>query len=153
YKIVNTALCEIIASISRGYVPHDMSLLCTGRIDNESAESNIKDCLAMLYKNTEPSSVKRATLYVMGGRRVPVGILNSVVNSLQRMFRDEGVVEVSLLLDNSQHLNTHLLASVEEKTRFDKYDPLGEIIPEQNILDWEEIDSSPDIEIMIPNIE
>jgi cell division protein FtsZ len=44
-----------------------------------------------------------------------------------------------------------LLAAVCEKTRFDNYDPLGEVIPKENILDWDEMDSSPDIQITIPN--
>ena len=45
------------------------------------------------------------------------------------------------------------MAEVQETTRFDRYDPLSEIIPKQNILDWEEMDSSPDIEMIIPNLE
>jgi hypothetical protein len=45
------------------------------------------------------------------------------------------------------------MATVQDKTRFDKYDPLSEIIPQQNVLDWEELDSSPDIEMTIPNLE
>jgi hypothetical protein len=46
-----------------------------------------------------------------------------------------------------------LLAAVHDKTRFDNYDPLAEVIPRENMLDWEEMDSSPDIEITIPNLE
>jgi len=45
------------------------------------------------------------------------------------------------------------MASIQEDTRFDRYDPLGEIIPKDNVLDWDELESSPDIELMISNLE
>jgi hypothetical protein len=43
--------------------------------------------------------------------------------------------------------------AVQETARFDNYDPLAALIPRENILDWEEMESSPDIEFTIPNIE
>jgi cell division protein FtsZ len=153
HKITNVTLCEVISLVSSNYIQQDTSLLCTGRKDNRSAESHIKDCLAMLYGNIDPNTVNRATLYVMSGTQLPIGTINSIVNTLQRIFKDEGAVEVSLSVGSFQGLNVHLLASLKEKTRFDKYDPLGEIIPQEKTLDWEEMDSSPDIEITIPNIE
>jgi cell division protein FtsZ len=60
---------------------------------------------------------------------------------------------VILAMSNSERIKVHLMAEVQETTRFDRYDPLSEIIPKQNILDWEEMDSSPDIEMIIPNLE
>jgi hypothetical protein len=56
-------------------------------------------------------------------------------------------------MPNSQALRVHLLAAVHETTRFNNYDPLAEVIPRENTLDWEEMESSPDIEITIPNLE
>lgn len=153
HKTANVTLCEVISLVSSNYIEQDMNLLCTGRKDSRSAESHIKDCLAMLYGNIDPNTVNRATLYVMGGTQLPIGTINSVVNTLQRIFKDEEAVEISLSVASSQDLKVHMLVSVKEKTRFDKYDPLGEIIPQEKTLDWEEMDSSPDIEITIPNIE
>jgi cell division protein FtsZ len=63
------------------------------------------------------------------------------------------VIDVSIVMSRSQSLKVHLLAAIHEKTRFDSYDPLAAVIPRENILDWEEMESSPDIEITIPNIE
>jgi hypothetical protein len=45
------------------------------------------------------------------------------------------------------------VASAPQKTRFDRYDPLGNIIPKENVLDWDDLDSAPDIDLAIPNIE
>ena len=105
----------------------------------------------MLYENSDPSSIRMATLYLMGGTSLPVGTLNSISNTLQQIFKQQDVIDVTLAMPNSQSVKVHLLAAVCEKTRFDNYDPLGEVIPKENILDWDEMDSSPDIQITIPN--
>jgi hypothetical protein len=60
---------------------------------------------------------------------------------------------VSTYLSDSKETKTHLVASVVGNTKFDNYDPLAQIIPSENILDWDEMDSSPAIEIAIPNLE
>jgi hypothetical protein len=51
----------------------------------------------------------------------------------------------------SDGVRVHLVASAPQKTRFDRYDPLGDIIPDA--LDWDEPDSAPDIQLAIPRIE
>jgi hypothetical protein len=89
----------------------------------------------------------------MGGENVPIGILNFIVSTIQEIFTEEKTPEVVLAMSDSKRITVHLMATVQDKTRFDKYDPLSEIIPQQNVLDWEELDSSPDIEMTIPNIE
>jgi cell division protein FtsZ len=151
YDIINDAICEVVSSISITYIQNAVSLLCTGRQDNKSTESHVKDCLGMLYENSDPSAIRMATLYLMGGTSLPVGTLNSISNTLQQIFKQQDVIDVTLAMPNSQSVKVHLLAAVCEKTRFDNYDPLGEVIPKENILDWDEMDSSPDIQITIPN--
>jgi hypothetical protein len=89
----------------------------------------------------------------MGGENVPIGKLNFIVNTVQEIFTEEKTPEVVLAMSDSKGITVHLMATVQDKTRFDKYDPLSEIIPQQNVLDWEELDSSPDIELTIPNLE
>jgi len=153
YEITNRALCEIIASLSKRYIYPNMNLLCTSRIDTNSAELSIKDSIGMLYENADPTSIKKALLHVMGSERVPIGKLNSIVNNLQGIFKDHELTEVSMSSATSDNVRVHLMASIGDKSRFDKYDPIAEIIPKENVLDWEDMDSSPDIEIMIPNLE
>lgn len=153
YRITNRALSETIALICSGsYTCSDVSLLCTSN-NIGGAELSAKDSIAMLYQSTDASSVKSAVLYVMGGKKVPLGLLNSLSNTLQRIFKEDVNAGVTIALSNSSGTNVHLLASFDETTRFDDYDPLSRIIPEKNVLDWHDMDCSPDIEMAIPNLE
>jgi cell division protein FtsZ len=151
YDITNNALREVISSISSTHIQNSTSLLCTGRPSSKSVEAHVKDCLAMLYENSDTSAIRMATLYLMGGTALSVGTVNSIANTLREIFKQQEVIDVSIVMPNSQSLKVHLLAAVHEKTRFDNYDPLAEVIPRENILDWEEMESSPGIEITIPN--
>jgi cell division protein FtsZ len=155
YEITNASIYELLSSISKGYIQPKMSLLCMSRIRAPSAESSLQDSLAMLYQNTYPTSVKRAIIHIIGGRKVPIGVLGSLVGNLQGIFKEgsDADTEFSVSLSGTDNLRVHLMASIEGKTRFDKYDPISEIIPKENVLDWDELDSSPDIEIKIPNLE
>jgi cell division protein FtsZ len=92
-------------------------------------------------------------LYVIGGKKVPLGLLNSLVNTLRSIYGDEINSGATLVISNLDNKNVHLLASFGHMTRFDDYDPLSQIIPSNNVLDWEEMDCSPEIEMSITNIE
>jgi cell division protein FtsZ len=153
YRITNRALSDTIALICSGsYSCGDVSLLCTS--DNSGgAELSAKNSIAMLYQNADAGSVKSAVLYVLGGKNVPLGILNSLYNTLQKIFKEDANAGVAIALSNSDRTNVHLLASFDETTRFDDYDPLSQIIPEKNVLDWHDMDCSPDIEMTISNLE
>ena len=99
----------------------------------------------MLSQDADADSVKRAILYIMTGDKVPLGTLNSLINNLHAIFKHPASTEVVLAMVGSSKIAVHLMAAVEEKTRFDEYDPLGEIIPKENTLDWDELDSCPEI--------
>jgi len=152
FAITNNAIFEVIASISTGTVRPAMNILCTSRA-NSSSESSLRDSVAMLYDVVpNAGTVKRAMVYVMGGNRVPVGDLNKLVGYLQGIFQEEGATEVAMSsMAASDGVRVHLVASAPQKTRFDRYDPLGDIIPD--VLDWDEPDSAPDIKMAIPAIE
>jgi cell division protein FtsZ len=153
YQITNRALSETIGLICSGtYTYSDLSLLCTSN-NIGGAEFSAKDSVAMLYQNAHAGSVRSAMLYVMGGKNVPLGLLNSLFNTLQEIFKDDGNAGVAIAESNSGKTTVHLLASFDETTRFDAYDPLSRIIPNRNVLDWDDMDSSPDIEMAITNLE
>jgi cell division protein FtsZ len=65
----------------------------------------------------------------------------------------EPYTKVSDPLSASNNIHVHLMPSTEGETRFDRYDPISLIIPKENVLDWDEMDSYPDIDIKIPNLE
>jgi cell division protein FtsZ len=153
FAITNNAIIEVIGSISSGMVKPSMNVLCTSRA-RPSSESSLRDSLAMLYDTIpDASTIKRAMVYVMGGKRISIGELNKLVGCVRGIFKEDGSIEVGMLssISSSNSTRVHLVASAPQKTRFDSYDPLGEIIPD--VLDWEEPDSAPDIKLTIPAID
>ena len=148
----NSAIVEVISSISTGAVRPALNILCTSRASS-SSESSLRGSLAMLYDTVpDASTVKRAMVYVIGGDRVPVGDLNKIVGYVSGIFQEEGSTEVAMSsMAATDGVRVHLVVSVPQKTRFDRYDPLGDIIPD--VLDWDEPDSAPDIKMAIPVIE
>jgi cell division protein FtsZ len=152
YQLTNPALSETIGFICRGQVYGGMSFLCSGNSAG-GAEMSTKDSVAMLYPNNSSGRDKSAMLYVIGGKKVPLGLLNSLVNTLRSIYGDEINSGATVVISNLDNTNVHLLASFGHMTRFDDYDPLSQIIPSNNVLDWEEMDCSPEIEMSIANIE
>lgn len=152
FRITNSAIVEVIFSISTGTVRPAMNVLCTSKA-NPSSESSLRDSVAMLYDSVpEAETVKRAMVYVMGGDRVPIGDLNRLVCYVQGIFQEGGATEVTMSsMAVTDGVRVHLVASAPQKTRFDRYDPLGDIIPD--VLDWDEPDSALDIKLEIPAIE
>jgi cell division protein FtsZ len=152
FRITNSALVEVVASISTGAVRPAMNILCTSKASS-SSESSLRDSMAMLYDSVlDADTVKRAMVYVMGGDKVPIGDLNKLVSYVQGIFQEEGATEVAMSsMAASDGVRVHLVASAPQKTRFDRYDPLGDVIPD--VLDWDEPDSAPDIRLAIPAIE
>jgi hypothetical protein len=130
-----------------------MNVLCTSRT-GPSPESSLRDSLAMLYNAVpDASAIKTAMIYVMGGGRVAIGELNKMVSCIRGVFREDRAIDVGMMssMSSSNDVRVHLVATAPQKTRFDRYDPIGDIIPDA--LDWEEPDSAPDIKLAIPAIE
>ncbi|MGA8911479.1 MAG: hypothetical protein WB443_01335 [Nitrososphaeraceae archaeon] len=153
YEITNRSVYEVISSISNGYIKPNTSLLGISKISAVNAESSARDSLGMLLESVDPTSAKRAIIHVIGGEDVPIGVLSSLVGNFQGIFKEGTDTAISVSLSSTDNLGVHLMASIEGKTRFDKYDPISEHIPKENVLDWDEMDSAPDIEIKIPDLE
>ena len=153
YQIANSALYHTIFSTFTRYAQPDLSLLCTCNPNKIDVESSAKDSLAMLCGSADLESVKKVALHILGGQRLPLGTINSIVGNLQSLLEDDNFQGLSTYVSNSHETRTHLIASIEGKTKFDSYDPLAQIIPLENVLDWEEMDSCPEIEMSLPNLE
>jgi cell division protein FtsZ len=152
YRLTNPALTETIGFLCRGQVYAGTSYLFSGN-NVGGAEMSAKDLVAMLYPNNSSGPDKNAMLYVIGGKKVPLGLLNALVDTLQRIYGGEINSGATVVISNSNNANVHLIASFGHTTRFDDYDPLSQIIPSKNVLDWDEIDCSPEIEMSMANIE
>ena len=153
YDLANQAIFDTISSLYQTEFHGDLNLLGVGRPDRESVSASAMDSLAMLLDSADADSVKRTLVYVMGGDRVSVGAMNGLINTVQTIFKKDNLSDVNLMISNPGHINVHLLASVISRTKFDSYDPLSEIIPSKNILDWEELDCSPEFSLDIRSVE
>jgi len=148
--ITNTALLHVISTLRNSAVPLSTNILSTSK-DISDIETSLRDSIKMLYEDAPPNSIKSAMMYVIGGNKVPVGVLNSMVNTISGIFSDDST-RVSLSVTSGEESKVVLLTSIEGETRFDKYDPLG-IIPKQSVLDWDEPDSSVKIDLELEQIE
>lgn len=154
YRITNDALLEVIGSLASGIaLGEETNLLCTSKDSVKDAESALKDSFKMLYSDiNDPDNVRRAMLYVIGGDRVPVGVLDSLVSSVQNIFGKNGTeVGLSLSPSGSGGVRVMLMASVLENTVFDSYDPLN-ILPRDSVMDWDEIECDPRIETVLSSL-
>ena len=149
-RITNTALLHVISTLRNSTLPLSTNILSTSK-DIADIETSLRDAIKMLYEDAPPNSIKSAMMYVMGGNKVPVGVLNSMVSTISGIFSEDST-RVSLSVTNGEESKVVLLTSIEGETRFDKYDPLG-IIPNQSVLDWDEPDSSVKIDLELEQIE
>ncbi len=148
--ITNAALMHVISTLKDSSLPSKTNILSTSK-DIPDVETSLRDSIKMLYEDAPPGSIKSALLYVVGGNKVPIGVLNSMVSTVSGIFSNDST-RVSLSVTNGENSKVVLLTSIEGETRFDKYDPLG-IIPKENMLDWDELDSSIKIDLELEQIE
>jgi len=148
--ITNSALLQVISTLRNSSLPLETNILSTSK-DIADVELSLRDSIKMLYEDASPNSIKSALLYVVGGNKVPVGVLNSMVNAISGIFGDDST-RVSLSITTGERSKVVLLTSIEGETRFDKYDPLG-FIPKQSVLDWDEPDSSLKIDLDLEQLE
>ncbi len=148
--ITNNALMHVISTLKDSTLPLKTNILSTSK-DIPDVETSLRDSIKMLYEDAPPNNIKSALLYVVGGNKVPIGMLNSMVSTISGIFSNDST-RVSLSVTNGEKSKVVLLTSIEGETRFDKYDPLG-IIPGENTLDWNEPDASVKIDLELEQIE
>ena len=148
--ITNAALMHVVSTLKNSSLPLKTNILSTSK-DIPDVETSLRDSIKMLYEDTPPNNIKSALLYVVGGNKVPIGVLNSMVSTVSGIFSNDST-RVSLSVSNGEKSKVVLLTSIEGETRFDKYDPLG-MIPKENVLDWDEPDASVKIDLELEQIE
>ena len=147
YDISNKAIEGMIHSLKSSEISEDTNILSTGK-DTDDIEDSLKDSLRMLYEDAPPSSIKRSMLYVYGGSNIPVGVLNTISKITGGTF-DENSTHIEMSSEESKVI---MLSSIQGETRFDKYDPLGIISPE-NTIDWDEPECSIDCKLDLKQLE
>ncbi|HEX9678160.1 hypothetical protein [Nitrososphaera sp.] len=153
YSLTNSAIIGVVSALSSQGTRSDMNILSTSKPGD--SETSLRDSISMLYQDVAGTdAIKRAVLYVMGGDKLSISALNQLVSYARGIFKEEGTTEVAMSsLQAGAGVRVSLVASAPQKTRFDSYDPLGEIIPMDSHLDWDEPDSAPEIQLAIPVIE
>jgi cell division protein FtsZ len=149
YEISNLAIMKIANSLRTSSIPNDISIVSTSK-ESDDIETSLKESIKMLYEDVSPNVVKRSMLYVLGGNNVPIGMLNSVTKIASGVFNENNKVDMTA--SGSENSKVVMLSSIQGKTRFDNYDPLG-IIPSENTLDWAQPDCSISCELDIHQLE
>ena len=125
--------------------------LVSGTLKENNIETGIKDLIAQLYTSLGTSSITKSILYVNGARSEPIGRLNEMLSNFQNTMEGD-TSDVSFVVTDSSRNNMHLIASIKGKTKFDSYDPLN-MIPDDNVLDWDIPESHPSIDLPLPLID
>lgn len=125
--------------------------LVSGTLKDNNIEVGIKDLIAQLYSSLGTSSITKSVLYVNGARNEPIGRLNEMLSNFQNSMEGD-TNDVSFVVTDSSRNNMHLIASIKGRTKFDSYDPLN-LIPDENILDWDIPESHPNINLPLPLID
>lgn len=148
YEITNKAIHCLTTSLKTSSISDDMNIMSTSKTE-EDLETSLKDSMRMLYEDAAPSSIKRSMLYVYGGSKIPVGVINSISNIVGGIFEEDNThVDMS----SSENTNVVMLSAIQGETRFDKYDPLG-IIAHDKTIDFDEPECSIKYELDIPQLE
>ena len=146
YTIGNSAIREIVKSIKTSEIS-DTNILTTSK-NTQDIEESLRDSLKMLYDTAPPNAVKSSIIYVTGGENIPVGVINSITN-ISSGITNQSYTKIDMTSDESKIV---MLSSVQGMTKFDKYDPLGDI-PRENTLDWETPDCSIDCKLDLYQLE
>ena len=125
--------------------------LVSGTLKETNIETGMKDLIAQLYTSLGTSSIAKSILYVDGARSEPIGRLNEMLSNFQNTMEGD-TSDVSLVVTDSSRNNMHLIASIKGRTKFDSYDPLN-MIPDDNVLDWDIPESHPSIDLPLPLID
>ena len=148
YEITNKAIHCLTTSLKSSSLTDDMNIMSTSK-NVEDLETSLKDSMRMLYEDAAPSSIKRSMLYVYGGSKIPVGVINSISNIVGCIFEEDNT---QVDMSSSENTNVVMLSAIQGETRFDKYDPLG-IISHDKTIDWDEPECSIECGLDIPLIE
>ncbi len=147
YSIANASILHVVGSI-RSSEFSETNIISTGQ-SRQDLEDSLKDAMKMVYENTPANSIKRSLLYILGSENVPVGVINSVSKITSSITENDSSVNLS---NNSEESKVVMVCSVDGQTRFDNYDPLGDI-PKENTIDWTEPESSIGCELNLYQLE
>ena len=152
YKIADAAIMHVVDSLDRTCPGGGTDNLLVASRKRASPEHSLRDALKSLYGSTRPGAVRRSILYVVGGENMPAGMLRSIAelteevlgagngNSDSRDGFDAPLTTAETVTASSvsspDEAGVVMLSTMHGMEKFERYDPLGTIIPADRMLDW-----------------
>ncbi|NHI03532.1 hypothetical protein DYY67_1327 [Candidatus Nitrosotalea sp. TS] len=102
--ITNAALMHVVSTLKNSSLPLKTNILSTSK-DIPDVETSLRDSIKMLYEDAPPNNIKSALLYVVGGNKVPIGVLNSMVSTVSGIFSNDST-RVSLSVSNGEKIQS-----------------------------------------------
>ena len=112
----------------------------------QSVEIALRDSLKMLY-NTTSENTGHSVLY-LSGDKIPVGMIDAASKLLHDACGSSQVVAK----DTTGKTQLVMASAVIGATRFDSYDPLGQI-PSDLTMDWDDLELGLNIDLDLRQLE
>ena len=136
-RLADPAIAAIATSIKDRQIPDGAGVLAPSR-ENTNPQESLREALRVLYGSAPPSSVSGSAVHVLGGA-VPA----SMMRVLSELGRGAGEGAATVVEAGTGRSGIALFSGLHGATKFDSYDPLGDI-PATDTLDWDIPDSSYD---------
>lgn len=160
YDIVDAAMLYLLGSIDKSDLEAGGNNILVASRSREKLEESLRDALKTMYGSASPRAVKHSMLYVVGGENIPAGMLRTAARLTEGMFagrnkraRLDAAPSPSLVADarsvqtiTGDKSRIVMLSTVQEMSKFEKYDPLG-VIPDSKMLDWSDPECSIDCKL------
>ena len=155
YGIADTAILYVLGSIEKSDLESSDNILVASR-DREMLEVSLRDALKTMYGSTNPESIKHSILYVVNGENIPTGMLNTTTKLLKGALATKSAkfgkmtshatADTRVVSTTTDRSRIVMLSTVQDMSKFERYDPLG-AIPEDKMLDWTEPECSIDCQL------
>jgi len=161
YEIADAAVMHMFDSVERTELGRNTeNILAAGR-ESRNIEESLRDALKTTYGSVPPGAVGHSLLYVTGGENTPTrmlrsaamlteGVLNSGksggnkdISRATMVAAGSGAVAEATASDSptTNASRVVMLTTVQEMTKFERYDPLG-AIPDDKTIDWSTLECS-----------
>ena len=151
YRITNSALIEVIKSISKMTIYGDKNVISTSVL-NLDFECTIKDSIGVMFSSIGKDSIGDSIIQVSGINNESVGNLDQIFSLVRNTLAEDSNDNVAVSVTDSGQTNVNIITSIKSYSIFDSYDPLS-IIPDESWLDRDEVDSALDINLPLINID
>lgn len=151
FEITNTAIKDILLLFFENYFPSDLNLISSSNTKT-SLENMLIEILSRVINKLDPDKINQTFIYLSPSKE-KFNNIQPIIESTRKIL-DKSYVEINLITKNKEALKMHMVVGTKQNCYYN-YDPINEIIPKRNILDFEPEISLPEtMEIIaLKNIE